>query len=150
MKAKQRHSVISRLAEIQHLHVARERLQLVEAQFETSAAEEDVQNTGAVAEEATAALDNLLSAPSFCPLNYSIACQALLIAEAEKGESEQNLVSARETEQQQRISWHQSRQKATFLEDAASALSKKLARADDDRRALHASAISQFSVSRLS
>lgn len=141
MKAKQRHNLIIRLAEVQQLHVARERLQLVEAQEETSAAEEDVNIASAAAEDARGKLDNLLSAPSFCPLKYGIACQTMLLTDAERDESERQLEIVREAERLQRISWHESRQKATFLEEAGQYLKKKIARAEDDKLALQAATV---------
>lgn len=141
MKAKPRHSMIVRLAEVQQLHVARERLQLIEAQGAASAAEEDVNITSAAAEYAKGQLDTLLSAPSFCPLKYGIACQTMLLTAAENQASERKLETLQEAERLQRISWHESRQKVMFLEEAGQHLAKKLARAEDDKYASRAAAL---------
>ncbi|MGC1468457.1 MAG: hypothetical protein WA793_03675 [Sphingorhabdus sp.] len=141
MKAKQRHSMIVRLAEMQQLHVARERFQLVEAQEDTSTAEDDVNITGIAAEDAKAQLDSLLSAPSFCPLQYAMACQTMLLTDAEKVESERQLVIMQEAERLQRVSWHESLQKSKFLGEVGQYLAKKLARADDDKLAMQAAAL---------
>lgn len=138
MNARQRHEMITRLTQLQDLRVAREQMHLVEAQHNTTAAQESAQNSRDKLDQHQDRLNHLYAAPTFCPTAYRIACETLMMAEADADEDSRLLDAAQTAEDAQRLEWHQNRQQASWLEAEAHKLGNKMARVADEKRAIEA------------
>lgn len=141
MDRKRLYQTTQQLDAVQKLRVAQEHIYLVDAQRETVAAEAEVNEQTEARDQVRNDLDQLLAGDAFCPTQYRINCASLLLAEAELETGNIALAGYQEAEAEQRITWHHNRQQSSWLSERASALHRKLARTEDDKRAIETAAM---------
>lgn len=133
MDKRRRHRSLLHLSEIQNLQLAQARLGLADKQMLVSHAQEQHSICAERRNASELALDSLLEATTFCPDGFKIACEVLLIDEADIAESDSRLAEANQHESEQRVIWHRSRLQAEWLEEQGTQLGRKLLQAKEDK-----------------
>lgn len=134
MNKARRHEMVRRLADVQQLRVARAQLHLMDRQEKTNAAAKRAEQSRSEHAQAQGTLDQLMAQQPLCPTRYRIACEHLLVTDADLQEQDGLLETAKEEEQQQRLQWHRQRQQANWLKQEEHGLAKKLARKAEEKR----------------
>lgn len=149
MSSKRRRQILMRLTSMQQLHVACEKQFLALASQELDAALLQQQQSQTEYTNVESKLDELMAKAPFCPVNYRIACTALLLAQNNFDQSASSVEAASEKEAFQRQIWFENCQKSKWLDEASHALARQLARKADDKAGIELISLSASKGSNL-